>query len=58
MLANHAGELSPWLCSSGRFSANNSKSGAILLLLGADHNPRLIKTVGSAHFLAYPGAGL
>jgi hypothetical protein len=32
--------------------------GAILFLLGADHNPRLLKTAGSAHFLAYPGAGL
>jgi hypothetical protein len=29
-----------------------------LFLLGADHNPRLLKTAGSAHFLAYPGTGL
>jgi hypothetical protein len=29
-----------------------------LFLLGADHNPRLLKTAVSAHFLAYPGTGL
>jgi hypothetical protein len=37
---------------------HESKFDALLFLLGADYNPRQLKTAGSAHFLAYPGAGL